>query len=59
MPPIAGWLQDLSGSAPASLYFAAALVFSILVLFAAFRLLENDRVLIPASPASGTAPARE
>jgi predicted MFS family arabinose efflux permease len=42
LPPIAGWLQDLSGSADTSLYFAAALVFSILALFAAFRLFQRD-----------------
>jgi MFS family permease len=42
LPPIAGWLQDRSGGAAASLYFAAVLVFSILALFAAFRWLQRD-----------------
>jgi hypothetical protein len=42
LPPIAGWLQDLSGGAAASLYFAAMLVFSILALFAVFRWLQRD-----------------
>jgi hypothetical protein len=36
-PPVAGWLQDLTNSAATPLYFAAALVFSMLPLFAAFR----------------------
>ena len=50
LPPIAGWLQDLSGGAAASLYFAAALIFSILVLFGAFRWLQRGSTvsLLPA-----------
>jgi fucose permease len=41
LPPIAGRLQDLSGDAAVSLYFAGALVLSILPLFVAFRLLQG------------------
>ncbi len=45
LPPVAGWLQDLSGSAAASLYFAAALIFSILILYAAFRSFQRARAV--------------
>jgi predicted MFS family arabinose efflux permease len=41
LPPVAGWLQDLSGDAAVPLYFAGALVLSILPVFAAFRLLQG------------------
>jgi len=42
LPPIAGWLQDLSGSAAAPLCFAAGLVFFILALFVTFRFLQRE-----------------
>lgn len=44
LPPVAGWLQDLSGSPAVSLYFASALVLSIVPVFAAFRLLQGRLV---------------
>jgi MFS family permease len=37
LPPIAGAIQDRVGGTAASLYFAAALVFAVLPLFALFR----------------------
>jgi MFS family permease len=41
LPPIAGWLQDVSGSAAMPFYFASALVLTIVPLFAAFRSLQH------------------
>ncbi len=37
LPPVAGWLLDLTSSPAAALAFAGALVLSVLPLFAAFR----------------------
>jgi len=41
LPPVAGWLQDLSGSAATPFYFASVLVLSIVPLFFAFRSLRR------------------
>jgi MFS family permease len=41
LPPIGGWLQDLSGSPAAPLYFGAALALAVVPVFAAFRLLQG------------------
>jgi ABC-type maltose transport system permease subunit len=38
LPPVAGWLQDLSGRPAASLVFAGAAVLSALPLYAIFHL---------------------
>ena len=51
LPAMSGWLQDLSGSPATSLYFAAALVSFIPVLFSAFRLLQR-RALASVRPAT-------
>lgn len=40
LPPVAGWIQDLSGSPAAPLYFASVLVFAIVPVFASLRLLQ-------------------
>jgi hypothetical protein len=40
LPPVAGWLQDVSGSAAMPFYFASGLALSIVPLFAAFRSLQ-------------------
>ncbi|HVL59169.1 MAG TPA: MFS transporter, partial [Burkholderiaceae bacterium] len=37
VPPLAGWVQDATGSQAAPLYLASALALSILALYAAFR----------------------
>jgi hypothetical protein len=47
LPPTAGWLQDVSGDADVPIYFAGVLVFLILPLSAAFRLLQR-RLVRPA-----------
>jgi predicted MFS family arabinose efflux permease len=41
LPPVAGWLQDLTGSAAAPPSFAAALVLALALLFLAFRLAQR------------------
>jgi predicted MFS family arabinose efflux permease len=42
LPPIAGWLQDLSGSPATSLYCAGALFLALVPLFVAFRLVQRQ-----------------
>jgi fucose permease len=42
LPALAGKLQDLTGSLAASQYFAAALVFAMLIVFVALRLLQRE-----------------
>jgi MFS family permease len=48
LPPVAGWLQDVSGSPAAPLYFAAVLVLATVTVFALFRLLQQ-RLVQPAA----------
>jgi MFS family permease len=52
LPPVAGWLLDLSGTPAAALAFAGVLVLSIVPLFAAFRGLQRR------APRVGTEAAR-
>ena len=42
LPALAGKLQDVTGSLAASQYFAAALMFAMLVVFVALRLLQRE-----------------
>jgi len=50
LPPVAGWLLDLSGSAAAPLAFAGALVLCIVPLFAAFRAAQRRAPRLNAEP---------
>ena len=51
LPPVAGWLLDLTGSPAAPLAFAGALVLSVVPLFNAFRAVQRR------APPPGGAPA--
>jgi predicted MFS family arabinose efflux permease len=42
LPPVSGWLQDLSGNPATAIYCAAALILAVVPLFAAFRLLQRQ-----------------
>jgi MFS family permease len=48
LPPIAGAIQDAAGGTVASLYFAAALVFAVLPLFALFRWAQHRTLAVVA-----------
>jgi MFS family permease len=52
LPPVAGWLLDLSGAPAAPLAFAGALVLSVVPLYAAFRAVQRR-----APPRVGAEPA--
>lgn len=41
LPPVAGWLQDATGSADAPFWFAAGLAFAVLPVYASFRLVQR------------------
>jgi predicted MFS family arabinose efflux permease len=43
LPPLAGRIQDAIGGTAASLYFAAALVFAIIPIFAVFRVAQHGK----------------
>lgn len=59
LPPVAGWLQDFFASPAAPLYFASAVVLSIVPTFAAFRLLQGCLVRPLAAGVAGGARSKE
>jgi MFS family permease len=52
LPPVAGWLLDLSGSPAAPLAFAGVLVLALVPLFGTYRVLQRS------TPSIGTEPIR-
>jgi fucose permease len=53
MPPAAGWLQDLTGSAELPLLVTAMLVGGMLPLYWLFQAVAQPRAAAPAAPGAG------